>query len=88
MNRSPLLWLVICALLIAGPTLAQGVILPDVHRVELENGAVLILHEKRDVPLIGVQAIIRGGAVSDPGGKHGLSSLFAGMLEKGAGNRY
>ncbi len=87
MNRSPLLWLVICALLIAGPTLAQGVILPDVHRVELENGAVLILHEKRDVPLIGVEAIIRGGAVSDPGGKHGLSSLFAGMLEKGAGNR-
>lgn len=87
MNRLLLLWLVLCAPLIAGPAQAQGVTLPDVHRVELENGAVLILHEKRDVPLIGLQAIIRGGAVSDPDGKQGLSSLLAGMLEKGAGDR-
>ena len=87
MKRLPLLWLVLCALLSAGPALAQGVTLPNVLRVELENGAVLILHEKHDVPLIGVQAMIRGGAVSDPGGKSGLASLLAGMLEKGAGDR-
>lgn len=87
MKRSPLFWLVLCAFLSAGPALSQGVTLPDVLRVELENGAVLILHEKHDVPLIGVQAMIRGGAVSDPGGKSGLASLLAGMLEKGAGSR-
>jgi predicted Zn-dependent peptidase len=86
-KRSPLFWLVLCAFLSAGPALSQGVTLPDVLRVELENGAVLILHEKHDVPLIGVQAMIRGGAVSDPGGKSGLASLLAGMLEKGAGSR-
>jgi len=66
---------------------AQGVTLPEYHYVELDNGAVFILHEKRDVPLIGVQALISGGAVTDPEGKAGLSNLFATMLEKGAGER-
>ena len=33
--------------------LAQGVTLPDVGRIELENGVVIILHEKDDVPLRG-----------------------------------
>ena len=66
---------------------AQGVTLPEYHYVELDNGAVFILHEKRDVPLIGVQVLISGGAVTDAEGKAGLSSLFASMLEKGAGER-
>ena len=70
-----------------GLAFSQGVTLPDVHHVELENGVVFILHEKRDVPLIGIEAIIRGGAVTDPAGKAGLSSLLAGLLEKGAGDR-
>lgn len=71
----------------AAPANAQGVTLPEYHYVELDNGAVFILHEKRDVPLIGVQALISGGAVTDPEGKAGLSNLFASMLEKGAGER-
>lgn len=71
----------------SGLALSQGLTLPDVHHVELENGVVFILHEKRDVPLVGVEAIVRGGAVTDPAGKAGLSSLLAGLLEKGAGDR-
>jgi predicted Zn-dependent peptidase len=67
--------------------LAQGVTLPDYHYVELDNGVVFILTEKRDVPLIGVTALLRGGAVTDPEGKAGLSSIFAEMLQKGAGSR-
>ncbi|MDH3409635.1 MAG: insulinase family protein, partial [Gammaproteobacteria bacterium] len=80
-------WLALSACLCAGTALGQGVTLPDVHRVELDNGAVFILDEKHDVPLIGVEAIIRGGAVTDPSGKSGMSSLLAGMLKKGAGDR-
>ena len=67
--------------------LAQGVTLPEYHYVELDNGAVFILTEKRDVPLIGVTALLRGGAVVDPDEKAGLSSIFAEMLQKGAGSR-
>lgn len=70
-----------------GASLAQGVTLPEARQVELDNGAVFILHEKRDVPLIGAEVTLRGGAVSDPEGRAGLASLFAGLLEKGAGDR-
>lgn len=61
--------------------------LPQYERVELESGAVLLLSEKHDVPLVGLQAIVRGGAVQDPADKNGLANLLAGMLEKGAGDR-
>ena len=75
------------ACLLSVAALAQGVTLPAVGRVELDNGVVIVLLEKRDVPLIGIEAVIRGGAVSDPAGRAGMASLLAGMLEKGAGER-
>ncbi len=78
-----------CALiacLVSVNAAAQGVTLPEVERVVLDSGAVVILHEKRDVPLVGVEAVIRGGAVSDPEGRAGMASLLAGLLEKGAGS--
>jgi predicted Zn-dependent peptidase len=80
--RSLLLWLAL-----PGLVLAQGVTLPEVDRVVLDNGVVLILHEKDDVPLIGLEASIRGGTVSDPDGLGGTTNLLAGLLEKGAGER-
>jgi predicted Zn-dependent peptidase len=75
------------AFLLCTGALAQGVTLPEVERVVLDNGVVLILHKKDDVPLIGLEASIRGGAVSDPAGLGGMADLLAGMLEKGAGDR-
>jgi predicted Zn-dependent peptidase len=74
-------------LLLAGTVSAKGQLLPDYERVDLENGTVLLLSEKHDVPLIGLRAVIRSGAVADPADKNGLASLLAGMLEKGAGSR-
>ena len=71
----------------SGAAHGDDVTLPDAERVVLDNGAVLILNENHDVPLIGFQAIIRGGAAADPSGKHGLANLLAGLLEKGAGER-
>ena len=75
------------ACLVSVAALAQGVTLPAVDRVELDNGVVIVLLEKRDVPLVGLEAVIRGGAVSDPDGQAGMASLLAGVLEKGAGER-
>ncbi|MDH3532050.1 MAG: insulinase family protein [Gammaproteobacteria bacterium] len=75
-------------LLWVGQAAAQGVALPDnLSRVQLDNGIVLILSEKHDVPLIGLRATLRGGAVTDAAGKAGLASLLGGLLEKGAGDR-
>ncbi len=50
---------------------ADGVKLPDYERVELDNGTILLLNEKHDVPLIGLRAVLRGGAVTDERGKSG-----------------
>jgi zinc protease len=78
---------VLLALLPAAVALGEGITLPAVERFVLENGTVLILHENHDVPLIGLQAVVRGGAAADPADKHGLANLLANLLEKGAGDR-
>ncbi len=85
--RAQSLLLAVLASVLGTSAMAQGVTLPDVKRVTLDNGVVLILHEKDDVPLIGLEASIRGGAVSDPIGLGGMANLLAGTLEKGAGER-
>ena len=74
-------------LVAAQETPPPGMQLPPAERIELDNGATLILVEKHDVPLIGVEAVLRGGAVTDPADKHGLAALVAGLFEKGAGDR-
>lgn len=61
--------------------------IPAFERVQLANGTVLLLMERHDVPLISVQAAVRGGALSDPAKQSGMSSLLAALLEKGAGTR-
>ncbi len=66
---------------------AQDILLPAIERIELDNGAVFLLSEKHDVPLIGAEVLVRGGAVSDPASMSGLSSLLAELLEKGSGER-
>jgi zinc protease len=75
--------LLACALAAA----ADGVSLPAAKRVVLDNGAIFIVNEKDDVPLVGIEVLIQGGAVRDQEGKSGTASLFAGLLERGAGER-
>jgi len=87
MSRMAVCFAVLLAVPLAAAAAEHDVSLPPAERIVLDNGAVLILNEKRDVPLIGVQAMLAGGAVTDPAGKAGLSSLLAGLLEKGAGDR-
>ena len=65
----------------------NGVKVPPFERVQLGNGTVVLLMERHDVPLITFSAVLRGGAVSDPGNESGLASLLVGLLQKGAGSR-
>lgn len=65
----------------------NGVKVPPFERVQLGNGAVVLLMERHDVPLIAFSAVLRGGAITDPDASSGLSSLLAGLLQKGAGAR-
>lgn len=65
----------------------NGVKVPPFERVQLGNGAVVLLMERHDVPLIAFSAVLRGGAITDPDDSSGLASLLAGLLQKGAGER-
>lgn len=68
-------------------TLADGVKTPDFTRFQLANGAVILLMERHDVPLIAFEAVLRGGALGDPPDTPGVASVLASLLEKGAGGR-
>ena len=74
-------------LLIGTTAWSAGVTLPDYERVELDNGTVLLLSEKHDVPLTGMRAVVRGGSSADPAGRAGLAELLANVMQKGAGGR-
>jgi zinc protease len=78
---------VLAALWVSTVAGAQGVQLPKTTVVRLKNGARLILAEKHDVPLISFSAWLRGGALGEPQGKEGLSTLTGDLLLKGAGKR-
>jgi zinc protease len=82
---------VVAALLFIFSTLTfaagTGVKVPPFERVQLGNGAVILLMERHDVPLITFTAVLRGGAVSDPADESGLASLLVGLLQKGSGSR-
>jgi len=79
--------LAVVTLLAVGPAWANDITLPDYERVVLENGAVLLLSEKHEVPLIGLRAEVRGGSIADPDGKGGVAELLAAVMQKGAGDR-
>lgn len=71
------------------PALADtaSVKLPPVERAQLPNGAQLALVQKRDTPLVAMTVTLRGGALGDPAGREGTASLFADLIQKGAGAR-
>lgn len=93
----------ICALLLAGcaanpatgPVPANdqaaakvpSVTLPQFSEFTLPNGVQVRLMPKHDVPLIALDARVRGGAIADREGKAGTASLLADLMEKGAGKR-
>lgn len=60
---------------------------PRHERFVLANGLTVILIPRREVPLVAFAALLRGGALADPRERAGLSSIVAGLLEKGAGER-
>ncbi len=65
----------------------QSVRLPDFERHVLDNGAVLQLAVKRDVPLVALDISIRGGSLADPVGRDGTAALLAELMQKGAAER-
>lgn len=68
-----------------GPT--PEINMPTYEREVLDNGLTVLVATLRDLPILSLRLVTRGGAAMDPGGQAGLSSLVYGMLEEGAGER-
>jgi len=56
---------------------------PDVDRMELQNGIRLYLMEDHELPLVQVTAMMGAGSISVPVEKTGLGGLFGALLRTG-----
>jgi zinc protease len=74
-------------LLAAVTVLSAEVKLPSFTRQTLPNGVVLTLLPKKDVPLITLRVLVRGGVESDPAAEGGLASITAELLRRGTATR-
>ncbi len=56
-------------------------------RISLENGMILLLSEKHDIPMVTVNMAIRAGNTAEPADKPGLASITASLLTQGTKRR-
>jgi zinc protease len=66
------------------PAQADG---PLGKRIVLENGMVLLLSEKHELPVVTVSMAIKAGSVVEPADKPGLASITASLLTQGTKSR-
>ena len=74
--------LLLIAALAAGASAA-----PLADRVVLPNGVVLLVSERRALPIVAVSVYVRAGSVLDPPDAGGLANLTASLLTRGTAHR-
>ncbi|MFN7929091.1 MAG: hypothetical protein U0Y68_14325 [Blastocatellia bacterium] len=57
--------------------------LPAYQKTKLPNGLTVILMRQTEVPLVSFNVGIRAGAINDPAGKEGVSSVTVEMSRRG-----
>ncbi|MBI2265804.1 MAG: insulinase family protein [Armatimonadetes bacterium] len=58
-----------------------------IQRKILSNGAVLVVSERHALPFVTINVLVKAGAILDPPGKYGLSSMSASLLTRGTAGR-
>jgi predicted Zn-dependent peptidase len=61
--------------------------LPPIQRLKLSNGLPVLLMEKRGVPVVQVNLLVKADSAGDPPEKSGLTSLMLDLMDEGAGSR-
>jgi zinc protease len=69
------------------PGPVRSVNVPAVKETKLKNGLTIAVVEKKGVPIVSVQLLVRAGAASEGMKKAGLANLTADMLTKGTKTR-
>jgi len=61
--------------------------MPSYQRAQFENGAVVYVMPKKDLPLASVRVILKGGLSADPVGMEGLAAVTTSLLLRGTALR-
>lgn len=61
--------------------------LPAIQKFKLSNGLPVVLMEKRGVPVVQINLLVKTGSAMEPMDKAGTASMTAAMLDEGAGTR-
>jgi zinc protease len=56
-------------------------------RIVLDNGMILLLSEKHDIPMVTMNMAIKAGSMVEPADKPGLASIAASLLTQGTAKR-
>ena len=78
-----LLYLVLLLLLCAGSSHAA----PLGTRTTLDNGTILLVAERPNIPMVVINILFKSGAAADPAGKEGVANLTAELLTRGTKQR-
>jgi zinc protease len=60
---------------------------PIGKRIVLENGMILLMSEKHDIPMVTMNMAIKAGSMVEPADKPGLASIAASLLTQGTAKR-
>jgi len=60
---------------------------PFGKRIQLDNGMILLLSEKHDIPMVTANMVIKAGSTAEPADKPGLASITASLLSQGTAKR-
>jgi zinc protease len=77
---------ILLAVLLAVTAMAPAAKARDVQKLTSPAGFNIWLVEDHGVPLVALGFALRGGSLLDPPGKEGVGSLFAQMMDEGAGD--
>lgn len=69
------------------PSAPRSALIPAVQEKKLPNGLTVAVVERKNVPLVTVQLLVKSGASSENASKAGLADLTASMLTKGTKTR-
>jgi zinc protease len=70
----------------AGGSVA-GFRIPSPAKTVLKNGLTVLVLERRSIPLVQFQLMVKSGSASDPAGKEGTAALVARLLKRGTKSR-
>lgn len=86
-KKQPKIVSLACFMLLLLTTASLSAAEPVGKRIPLNNGMVLLLSEKHDIPMVTMNVVVKAGNTAAPNDKPGLASVTASLLMQGTVHR-